>query len=41
VLKEGIPYTLRMPKKPGVRIVKVIVYDYQADLLGSAEAMVK
>jgi len=24
-----------------VRVVKIIVYDYQADLLGSAEAMLK
>lgn len=41
VLKEGIPYTVRVPKQPGVRVVKIIVYDYQADLLGSAEATLK
>jgi VWFA-related protein len=41
LLQNGITYTLRMPKQAGVRIVKVVVYDYAADLLGSTEVMLK
>jgi hypothetical protein len=38
--REGIPYLLRVPAKPRVREVKVIVYDYAADIIGSAVARV-
>ncbi len=38
VLKEGIPYQVQVRVPSGTRYVKVIVYDYAADLLGSAGA---
>ncbi len=41
VMRGGIPCQVRVPKKPGMRVVKVVVYDYQADLLGSVEVVVK
>jgi hypothetical protein len=41
VQREGIPYTLRMPVKDSVRFVKVVVYNYEKDTVGSAEVSVK
>ena len=41
VQREGIPYRLRMPLKDSVRFVKVVVYNYEKDTVGSAEAIVK
>jgi hypothetical protein len=35
-LASGIPYTVRVPVTAEPRVVKVVVYDYNADLLGSA-----
>jgi len=40
VTKSGIPYSARMEINPGVRQVRVIVYDYRADLVGRADARV-
>ncbi len=40
VMKSGIPYGARMDINPGVRQVRVIVYDYRADLVGRADARV-
>jgi VWFA-related protein len=41
VLKSGgIPYNARIESNPGVRNVRVIVYDYKADLVGRADARV-
>jgi VWFA-related protein len=34
--RDGVAYTLRIPIKSEVRFVKAIVYDYTADLIGSA-----
>jgi hypothetical protein len=31
----GIPYTATLPAPPDIRAVKVVVYDYAADLVGS------
>lgn len=36
----GIPYNARIATNPGVRQVRVIVYDYKADLVGRADAKV-
>ncbi len=38
--KSGIPYQLRLPASSGVRRVRVVVYDYEADLVGSADTRV-
>jgi VWFA-related protein len=38
--REGIPYAVRLPAKPGVLEVKIVVYDYAADVLGSAVARI-
>lgn len=38
--RDGIPYSVRLPFRPATRGVKVIVYDYAGDLLGSAVARV-
>jgi VWFA-related protein len=41
VMKSGgIPYGARIEINPGVRQVRVIVYDYKADLIGRADARV-
>jgi hypothetical protein len=37
VLGAGIPYQTRFPINPGVRSVRVVVYDAKADLIGSAD----
>lgn len=39
-LKSGLPYSVRFETKAGVRKVRVVVYDYRADLIGSADASV-
>ena len=36
LLKDGIRYTGHVPITGDVKSVKVIVYDYRADLIGSA-----
>jgi VWFA-related protein len=41
VQREGIPYRLQMPVKDSVRIVKIVVYNYEKDTIGSAEVLVK
>jgi hypothetical protein len=40
VRRDGIPYSVRLPGNAASREVKVIVYDYAGDLLGSAVAKV-
>ncbi len=40
VRRGAIPYSVRLPWKAATREVKVIVYDYAADLLGSTTAKV-
>jgi len=40
VLGAGIPYKVRFPVNPGVRSVRVVVYDFKADLVGSADKRV-
>jgi hypothetical protein len=35
-LTDGIPYSVRVPVRAPATYVKVVVYDYAADLLGSA-----
>jgi hypothetical protein len=38
MMREGISYTARIPVKGDARYVKVVVYDYGADLVGTAVA---
>jgi VWFA-related protein len=40
-MKEGLPYTARVPIKGQPRYVKVVVYDYGSDLAGSAQVEMK
>ena len=40
VLGSGIPYKVSFPVPSGVRRVRVVVYDYKADLIGSADRFV-
>jgi VWFA-related protein len=40
VKKSGIPYSLRIPVDSGTRNLRVVVYDYKADLIGSADGKV-
>jgi hypothetical protein len=40
VVASGIPYGVTVPINPGVRRVRVVVYDFKADLVGSADAFV-
>ena len=40
-LREGVPYTVRVPVRAPATHVKVVVYDYGADLLGSATVTLK
>jgi hypothetical protein len=37
ILSAGIPYKVRFPVNPGVRSVRVVVYDAKADILGSSD----
>jgi VWFA-related protein len=39
--QEGIPYSVRIPLKGALGVVKVVVYDYDADLVGSSIVKVK
>jgi len=38
--KDGIPYKARFVTNPGARKVRMVVYDFKADLVGSADAKV-
>jgi VWFA-related protein len=38
--KDGIPYGVRFPAAVGGRRVRIVVYDFKADLVGSADARV-
>jgi VWFA-related protein len=40
IMNAGIPYKVRFPVNPGVRRVRVVVYDFKADLIGSADKSV-
>jgi VWFA-related protein len=40
IMSAGIPYRVRFPVNPGVRSVRVVVYDFKADLIGSADKRV-
>jgi VWFA-related protein len=37
VVKSGLPYSVSFDANPGVRKVRLIVFDYRADLVGSAD----
>jgi VWFA-related protein len=41
ILAKGIPYAVTVPIDPGVRRVRAVVYDFKADLVGSADQFVK
>jgi VWFA-related protein len=41
VLARWIPYKVVVPIDPGVRRVRAVVYDFKADLIGSADQFVK
>ncbi len=41
VVARGIPYRVVFPVNPGVRKVRVVVYDFKVDLIGSADAFVR
>ena len=41
ILAKGIPYDVTVPIDPGVRRVRAVVYDFKADLIGSADQFVK
>jgi hypothetical protein len=34
-LRDGIEYTIRLPAKNSSRHLKVVVYDYRADVVGT------
>ena len=40
VKKDGIRYNVRLPVDAGTRTVRVVVYDFKADLVGSADGHV-
>ena len=40
ILSAGIPYRVRFLVNPAVRSVRVVVYDFKADLIGSADKRV-
>lgn len=40
-VEGGIPFTVRVPVKAAPRFVKAIVYDYAADLVGTATARIR
>jgi hypothetical protein len=40
-LKEGVPYTARVPLKAPARWVKIVVYEPTADIVGTAVSKVK
>ena len=41
IMREGIPYSIRVPVKAEPRWSKVVVYDYASDLLGSLAVQVR
>jgi len=41
VLGSGVPYKVRFPVSPGVRRVRAVVYDFKADVIGSADTWVR
>jgi hypothetical protein len=41
IVAKGIPYKVIVPIDPGVRRVRAVVYDFKADLIGSADQFVK
>jgi hypothetical protein len=40
-LGSGIPYKVRFPTAPSVRRVRAVVYDYEADLVGSSDKLLR
>ena len=40
-LDSGIPYKVRFPTAPSVRRVRAVVYDYEADLVGSSDHVMR
>ena len=40
IVAKGMPYRVTFPVNAGVRRVRAIVYDFKADLLGSADTFV-
>lgn len=40
VIESGVPYKVTFPIDPAVRKVRVVVYDFKADLIGSADKSV-
>jgi hypothetical protein len=40
-LKSGIPYSVRIPRKVPGQTLKVVVYCYEADIVGSVTAKAK
>ena len=41
VLVSGIPYRVRLSVRPEARSIRVVVYDFKADLIGSADKYVQ
>jgi VWFA-related protein len=41
IVKDGVPYDRTMPVPSGPKIVRVVIYDFHADLLGSTDLYVK
>ena len=41
IIAKGIPHKVTIPMNPGVRRVRAVVYDFKADLIGSADQFVK
>jgi VWFA-related protein len=39
-LKDGVSYTMRLATRGSAQLVKVVVYDYTADVIGTAETKV-
>ena len=37
VSKSGLPYNVKFEATPATRRVRVVVYDFRADLVGSAD----
>ena len=40
IKQNGVPYTTRIQVSPATRDVRVVVYDFKADLVGSADGKV-
>ena len=41
LMREGTPVTVTIPLPNGARDVKVVVYDYGSDLLGTATGRIR